>query len=86
MNVEYVVPRGKIRLEIRDVSLFRDCTGRRDYSRPQGVIELVIIEAVEILVRVDCSGIDAVWHRNQRITVLCSYLGSGIGVGVGKEF
>ena len=86
MHVQDVVPGHKVADEIVDILLFGDGTGGGKDASAKGVVEGVRIEAVKIHIRIRGFCVDAVGHRNERITVLGRQSGRHVGIGVGVNF
>ena len=83
--VEDVVAFLEVFFEVADIPLFGNGAGGGQNACTQCVVESVGVECLEIFVGIDRFCVDAVGHRDQRVTVFSRNGGRDVGVGVCKD-
>ena len=85
VHVEHVVAGGEFRLEVFEVTLFRDGAGGGQDAAAQDVVEGPAVEFGEVDVRVDGFGVDAVGHADELVAIFSGDGGGNVGVSVSIE-
>ena len=87
MDVEDVVPGGKVGFKDFQVALLGKGTGGGEGTRPEHVVKPVAVEGLKIHVGLDRLGVHTVGHGDiTAIPVGLGYGGRYVGVGIGVKF